>query len=121
MGWRPLEEAAAGLSADVGLASALAHDAFARNVFERELFEEWLAARPGDTGLAASIATILSEPNPEGLPPVRLQLTRPAAATAADLSTGTWVGVRACRSCACDVLRALIYAMRERVPEAELP
>lgn len=95
-------------------------EALARNNFEANVLQNWLRGR-GER-LVEALVRLLSNPNPDGAAiPVRLLFTRSAAPGALPMPPGSWTTLTACRDCAQDVLKSGIYALRERIPPADLP
>eukprot|EP00927_Polykrikos_kofoidii_P025376 TRINITY_DN22809_c0_g1_i1.p1 TRINITY_DN22809_c0_g1~~TRINITY_DN22809_c0_g1_i1.p1 ORF type:complete len:677 (+),score=107.57 TRINITY_DN22809_c0_g1_i1:82-2112(+) len=95
--------------------NTIIQDAFSRNEFESGVLTEWLTAR--GRGLGAAVADVLAVPNPDGAAPVRLR----DGMVGAPLPERAWTDVTACRSCAQSTIRSVLYALRERIPEDELP
>lgn len=121
--WRTLTAAADSLGAG-SFGGARACTDFVRqslmgNDFERGVLEEWLAVR--GRGLGAALQDALATPNPAGVAPVRMSVTGSAPGAPAGMPDGAWTDLRACRGCGMGVLRALVYALRERIPDGELP
>uniref|UniRef100_A0A7S0FBG8 RING-type domain-containing protein n=2 Tax=Pyrodinium bahamense TaxID=73915 RepID=A0A7S0FBG8_9DINO len=133
--WQTLGAAAGLLAGDVAEASGLALRALHGNDFEREMLEEWLRGHRGGRvggmgGLGGALAAALADPNPEGAPPVQVRFPgaavvaapgAAAAAAAAPLPAGSWTDLLACRPCAVAVAHGVVYSLRERIPEGELP
>lgn len=130
--WRTLRAAVASIVGFSGPRSAtdFVRQALTGNDFERGVLEEWLAAR--GRALGDALAAILAAPNPEGVPAVRVQLRPPGGApfggpaggaggVATAMPEGSWTDLHACRGCGTSVLKNLIYSLRERIPDGELP
>lgn len=109
------------------------------NDFERGILEEWLATQ--SRGLGEAIARVLVGPNPAGARPVRVELGGAGGggkgggkgdkgkgkgdkgkgkAAIIAMPEGPWTDLNACRGCGTSVLRAVVYSLRERIPDAEL-
>lgn len=142
--WRTLADSAATVAASHHDASRLTKSSFHGNEFECGILEEWAASHGG---LGENLRSILVAPNPPGVPAVHVTMERPpapaararaeaAAAAAAEgsggrgappgpppaaLPEGAWSELDACKSCTFGVLRAAVYSLRQRIPEAGLP
>ncbi|CAK0841538.1 unnamed protein product [Prorocentrum cordatum] len=110
--WRSLGSAVASVAPTPPEASVFARDALAKNDFEFGVLEEWLGAQGCE--VAAALESVLVDPNPPGVRPVALRDPRA-------LPRGPWGGVLACRPCATSVLGDVVWSIRERIPDAELP
>lgn len=93
--------------------------ALAGNVFEKQILEEWLASRSRAIGDA--VQELLREPNPAGTAPTRVRLARTPPTETTAMPEGAWSDLNTCRGCGQGILRALVYSLRERIPDAELP
>jgi len=117
--WQTLSDAARGAATGAS-GRDLARTAFHGNDFEAEILQEWLLV--AGRSFQDALQEILGNPNPAGSPPTQIQLEYPAVPGAAALPAGSsWGAINTCRSCAVCVLRALVYSMRERIPETQLP
>ncbi|CAE8720963.1 unnamed protein product [Polarella glacialis] len=120
--WRTLGAAAEASASSVFAATQLAKASLANNAFEQGVLQEWLRDR--NLSLAVELSRSVADPNPEGVQAVRVRLATPGAAPPADdtaMPAGAWAELAVCRACAEGVLRALVYSLRERISEAELP
>mmetsp|Transcript_70982 Transcript_70982/g.140952 ORF Transcript_70982/g.140952 Transcript_70982/m.140952 type:complete len:662 (+) Transcript_70982:96-2081(+) len=117
--WQTLSDAARGAAAGAS-GRDLARNAFHGNDFEAEVLQEWLLA--SGLSLQDAVQGVLATPNPAGSSPARVHLERPAAPGATALPAGSsWGAINACRSCAICVLQGLVYSVRERIHDAQLP
>merc|ERR1711879_236717 len=103
----------------------LTKEALMSNSFETGVLQQWLHST--GRSLSASIVTLLADPNPADASPLRLRFTRPSAdgalpaADGLSFPAGPLSNVNSCRPCAHDVMKGLVYSLRERIPAAELP
>eukprot|EP00929_Paragymnodinium_shiwhaense_P079560 TRINITY_DN41475_c0_g2_i1.p1 TRINITY_DN41475_c0_g2~~TRINITY_DN41475_c0_g2_i1.p1 ORF type:complete len:637 (+),score=127.27 TRINITY_DN41475_c0_g2_i1:72-1982(+) len=93
---------------------------FARNTFESGLLTEWLESVRHQS-LEEAVAALLETPNPAGAAALRLNFERPADPSQPPLAEAGWSNLHACGSCGSSMICALAYALRERMPEAEMP
>lgn len=124
--WRTVGEAATASIATPHNAAELVRRSLQGNDFERCVLEEWLLTR--DSGLAERLMGIITMPNPPDTTiPVNLRfdgglgIAPMGAPRRAEILAGDMSEINGCRSCVYTVLRALVYALRERIPEGELP
>lgn len=114
--WRTLGAALAFVMGAPGRpGTELMRQALSGNDFERGVLEEWLASR-GIT-LGDALGDMLVQPNPAGAPVVRIEL--PGGAPV--MPEAAWTATHACRGCAMSVLKALVYSLRERIQDGDLP
>eukprot|EP00930_Biecheleria_cincta_P046270 TRINITY_DN31906_c0_g1_i1.p1 TRINITY_DN31906_c0_g1~~TRINITY_DN31906_c0_g1_i1.p1 ORF type:complete len:606 (+),score=91.97 TRINITY_DN31906_c0_g1_i1:133-1950(+) len=121
--WQNLRSATERIATQDHTATALLKAALASNSFEQGILQEWLHTK--SQSLAQAIVSLLADPNPAEAPQVRVRPQRARLRGASDddpaLPVGAWSDVPACHACAQDVLQAVVYSIRERIPAEELP
>mmetsp|Transcript_86334 Transcript_86334/g.105940 ORF Transcript_86334/g.105940 Transcript_86334/m.105940 type:complete len:278 (+) Transcript_86334:50-883(+) len=115
--WRPLRSAAEAAVSNPMAAAALTKTALARNTFEEEILQEWLAGK--GLSLLEAIQNFLAAPNPAGLPGVRW--LGGGAPPEFLTSTEAWTEIPSCNPCSQNLLRGVVYSIRERIVAEELP
>lgn len=115
--WRPLRSAAEAAVSNPMAATALTKTALARNTFEEEILQEWLAAK--GLSLLQAILDLLAAPNPVNAPAVRWH----AAGAPPDFlaSRDALTDLPSCNTCSQNILRGVVYSIRERISAEELP
>jgi len=120
--WQPLR-AAVDLSTSSPLpAAALMKSALASNAFEQEILQEWLHSK--GMSLQQAMQSVLENPNPEGVSAVEVRgAPVPGGGPGAlvHLPVGAWTELAMCQPCSQLVLRGVVYSIRERIQNEELP
>lgn len=103
--WRPLRSAAEAAVSNPMAATALTKAALARNTFEEEILQ--------------AILDLLAAPNPVNAPAVRWH----AAGAPPDFlaSRDALTDLPSCNTCSQNILRGVVYSIRERISAEELP
>eukprot|EP00746_Dinoflagellata_sp_MGD_P136049 gnl/MRDRNA2_/MRDRNA2_70039_c0_seq1.p1 gnl/MRDRNA2_/MRDRNA2_70039_c0~~gnl/MRDRNA2_/MRDRNA2_70039_c0_seq1.p1 ORF type:complete len:595 (+),score=96.16 gnl/MRDRNA2_/MRDRNA2_70039_c0_seq1:214-1785(+) len=99
----------------------LMYKALNGNTFEQGLLEEYLRSR--DLRLKDKVLELLANPNPAGVPAVRVNFEHMTiAGNVPELpSHAPWQDIVSCRACAIAVLEGVVYAIRQRIPDGDLP
>lgn len=107
--WRPLRSAAEAAVSNPMAATALTKTALARNTFEEEILQEWLAAK--GLSLLQAILDLLAAPNPVNAPAVRWH----AAGAPPDFlaSRDALTDLPSCNTCSQNILRGVVYSIRD--------
>jgi len=120
--WQPLRAAVDLSTSSPVPATALMKSALASNAFEQEILQEWLHSK--GLSLQQAMQSVLENPNPEGVSAVEVRSAPvPGGGPGAlvHLPVGAWTELAMCQPCSQLVLRSVVYSIRERIQNEDLP